>query len=477
MTVEFFRSEAIPCTDDGFGEPIYDISKFHYGETTCGLICSVDEGPFSPMREGSADNIYVVPAPKVLTFGAATLLAAGCCIPAVLSLVTMWDKIVRTNWKERFGEKDNEIIEGTNGATVGRMKNINEVIRGLLSFVEVPVFGGAVLALIVVGEKNFLSKQLKYQTEPMENIGKHPTCRCVRLGIARDTWANRRLLSPGQWAPIIASGFAACGSLYMLLAEGGDPVEDRPHSSCTCACHARRRSQAASTCDVSETGGQQDQGPVGSPRLGDGTQSELGLGILAGEPASPAQGTISGGHRSVRERVKEGLGHLVKETVPADQLDNLDYQNGKARTYPLVPGEGSRDPMLNERVEAWEQTNRDADDGSTPRVGRSRQGSVNGSSMSGAAGVSRSGSASRTRTAQPATPQAASSSYLEPPRRTSREASSEVVFAGPPSADGLDQTVTWSTVDTIHDVGSPPAPTIVVSSDEDPGESPERSRP
>ena len=142
----------------------------------CGLTCTVDQGPFSPMREGSADNIYVIPAPHIITFGAATLIAAASCIPAILSMVSMWDKIVKINWKERFGYPDdpvdpNELIEGTN-ATVGKMNKVNEKIREFLSVVEVPLFGGAVLALIVVGELNFWSRPVEYQTEPIANIGK-----------------------------------------------------------------------------------------------------------------------------------------------------------------------------------------------------------------------------------------------------------------------------------------------------------------
>lgn len=174
LTAAFFRSSTAPCLDGGFGQPIYDKADFEYGETMCGLTCSVEEGPFSPMREGSADNIYVIPAPHIITFGAGTLIAAASCIPAVLSMVSMWDKIVQINWKKRWGEPAddaNKIIEGTNGATPGKMQKVNEKIREFLSVVEVPVFGGAVIALIVVGELNFWSRPVDYQTESIANIG------------------------------------------------------------------------------------------------------------------------------------------------------------------------------------------------------------------------------------------------------------------------------------------------------------------
>lgn len=140
LTVEFFRSQSKPCLDDGSGNPLYRGSPFPYDETTCGLTCTVKDGPYSPMRYGSADNIYVVPAPDILTFGAATLVAAASCIPGILSMVSIWNKIVQTNSVKRFGAPNvDEVIEGTNGATIQGMKSVNNLIRRLLSVVEVPV--------------------------------------------------------------------------------------------------------------------------------------------------------------------------------------------------------------------------------------------------------------------------------------------------------------------------------------------------
>ena len=124
------------------------------------------------------NNIYVIPAPEKLTFGTGTLLAAACCIPAILSLISMWDKILEINWKKnRIGgghadEQNDEVIEGTNGATIGNMKRVNNVIRHLLSVVEIPVLYGAVLAILIIGERNFFSSQVKYQTEPIASIGR-----------------------------------------------------------------------------------------------------------------------------------------------------------------------------------------------------------------------------------------------------------------------------------------------------------------
>ena len=177
ITISFFSIGTKGCTHDDNGNPIsLDRRDFPYGKTTCGLVCSPEKGPQSPMRGGSADNINVIPIPHILTFGTATLLAAACCIPAILSLVTMWRKILEINWKTRFGDKseDNEVdklIEGTNGATVQRMTGINKVIRKFLNAVEIPVCGGGIIAILIIGERNFFSSSLRYQTEPMATIG------------------------------------------------------------------------------------------------------------------------------------------------------------------------------------------------------------------------------------------------------------------------------------------------------------------
>ncbi|RGP78909.1 hypothetical protein FLONG3_2814 [Fusarium longipes] len=223
MTIEFYRIETHDCTSDASGNPVSNVaSNFTYIEgNNCGLICSTQDGPRSPMRGGSANNIYVIPAPHTLTFGAATLLAAGCCVHAVLCLVSMWDRVLEINWRRRFGRQQEEdaVSEEDGGANKGVMKKVNDTIGFFLRILAVPVFGGAGLAILIVGEINFFSPQVDYQTEPMANIG--------------------------QWAPVTGTAMAMIGSLYLLLArhaeEAGDPYT--PHQ-CNCPhCHIDNSAQ------------------------------------------------------------------------------------------------------------------------------------------------------------------------------------------------------------------------------------------
>lgn len=88
------------------------------------------------------------------------------------------DKILEINFKSRFGwglDNDlgiNEPIQGTNGATVGKMNRVNETIRFFMSVAIVPVFAAAGFAILVIGETNFFSTQVRYENEPMASIGK-----------------------------------------------------------------------------------------------------------------------------------------------------------------------------------------------------------------------------------------------------------------------------------------------------------------
>jgi hypothetical protein len=177
LTVEFFRITTSPCTQDNSGNPISPNPKsFPYPSSpNCSLTCNVNDGPFSPIRKGSANNIYVIPAPDRFTFGTATLLAAGCCIPAILSLIYMWNKILEINWKAHFGganEVEPASNQGTEGPTANELTRLDTYIKKFLKVVEIPVHAAAVLLILVLGEWNFFSYQVNYQTEPIQSIGK-----------------------------------------------------------------------------------------------------------------------------------------------------------------------------------------------------------------------------------------------------------------------------------------------------------------
>ena len=182
LTVEFYRINSFRCFEDNDQNPLSPNRPFPYGKASCGVVCDQDNGPFSPLRGGSADNIYLIPAPTKFNFNTATLLSAACCIPAILLCVSIWLNILEVNYKKIFG----------NSETLGEMRG-NIVSKMIRKYAVSALFGGAVLTILVVGERNLFSPEVDYQTEPLANVG--------------------------QWAPIAGTGLAVLGSIYVLLAE------------------------------------------------------------------------------------------------------------------------------------------------------------------------------------------------------------------------------------------------------------------
>ncbi|KAL4798496.1 hypothetical protein BDV19DRAFT_22687 [Aspergillus venezuelensis] len=310
ITVELFRVNPSMCNEDDQGNPIpSDTAAFPYESATCGLRCSTDDGPFSPIRVGSANEIYVIPSPNKLTFGTATLLAAGCCVPAIVSLIYFWTLILQDTWNKRVrGVSDtdprDEPIDGTNGATVGKMLQINGLVRTVLSTVEAPVFAAAVLAILILGEKNFFSGPVDYGTEPIATIG--------------------------QWAPIVGAGFAILGSLYLYLT-GDDP---KATTACKCSCHDQNCSTSK---EQSSPTSSTDQPPA----------AEMSA------TASPDPAHIPPPRREIEDvGNRRGINRLLTRlathiSIAAhDRLHDYEFKQGPALDFPEIPAEGLRSEIL-----------------------------------------------------------------------------------------------------------------------------------
>jgi hypothetical protein len=85
----------------------------------------------------------------------------------------MWSDILKLNWKFRYDNRDKKApIPGTNGATLESMTKVDDHINNFLKIPEALLFSIAVLFIVVVGEMNFMSDQVSWQTEPMSAIGK-----------------------------------------------------------------------------------------------------------------------------------------------------------------------------------------------------------------------------------------------------------------------------------------------------------------
>lgn len=108
----------------------------------------------------------------------------------------MWNMILKRNWTERFGAHEDEVqdldepIPGTN-STPAKLNRVNTRIRFYLSMVEIPIYSAAVLAILILGERNFFDYWVNYMTEPIASVG--------------------------QWAPIVGTGLAAVSTTTITL--------------------------------------------------------------------------------------------------------------------------------------------------------------------------------------------------------------------------------------------------------------------
>lgn len=214
LTVEFYRSKSTHCVDAS-GRPVISSSRAFSYSITCGLTCDPDNWPHSPIRGGSANNVYVIPSPEKLTFNTATLICGASCIPAILLLISIYFKILEVNLKseserlpnpvsaqapdvamrrspdvdteevssaprgsgtpstERTQEDcDNEHIEAPPATDKqAEEKKAPKIVTYVRQYGEIIIFSAAVLAILVIGEHNMLSPQVRYEQEPLGNIG------------------------------------------------------------------------------------------------------------------------------------------------------------------------------------------------------------------------------------------------------------------------------------------------------------------
>ncbi|KAK2595274.1 hypothetical protein QQS21_006989 [Conoideocrella luteorostrata] len=272
------------------------------------------------------------------------------------------DKILEINWRSRFGtnvDKVNELIEGTNGATVGKMKSVNDTIRVFMSVAIVPVFAGAGLAVLILGEINFFSKQMRYQNEPMASIG--------------------------QWGPIVGTGIAIVGSLYLLLAADIDAVlkktSDAP-KECGCKCQQHRIQPSRTLSSRCSRSKERDVVETSSPPQVDHC-SDLHH-ETSNRASSSLHETDTHGESGSRHKVASTLIAIAGALGSAthDSFDLTKFRDGAALDFPEIPGEKERNRNLAHIKDIYSK--RLEEDG-TPAVlaSRSRASSFTGAGPSG----------------------------------------------------------------------------------------------
>ncbi|PSR84072.1 hypothetical protein BD289DRAFT_461078 [Coniella lustricola] len=469
LTIESFRTNSRSCPASGFANGLD--SDF------CGFSpCDQVNGPFSPLRGGSQNNIYIIQAPHALTFGTMTLLAAACCIYAILQMVSMWNTILKLNWKKRFGEKeDNDLdLPGPDALSTKTMRNVNDMIRFYLQMIEIPLFSAAVMAILIVGEMNFFSPSVVYMSEPMASVG--------------------------QWAPIVGTGLAAMGSLYALLAAGEAEGSEKGSlqvapGCCTCSHHHQsgNGSVKSSLRPPTPDGKEEDEGEyeAETQHVEDRSESRTARRLTIDTVALSHQssrlrhirtvettadvdlqtwttaGTVDSGNRRKVARTFKWFGDVLGTPAP-ETYDDSDFQDGLAADFPTIPGEETRNPALAEIMKAY-NPRRDMDGHVTPnnipRPSRSRAGSCNGSIVSGLGieGVSEAASVDSEAVAGPSRPP----EQMLKKRRSTLDVPKPVYFGSRLHRQSSlsSDTAADMTVDADETPQGPTSPTITVSPD------------
>ncbi|KAJ5542114.1 hypothetical protein N7535_004537 [Penicillium sp. DV-2018c] len=329
LIVEFMRLEPIICpADDPASISWAATGNFTYG-SNCSIACTPDDGgPHSPLRLDAADDIFVIPVPKELSFNAATLLAAGCCIPGILSLISMWIKILDHNGKKTSnGErlKPDQPIEGTNGATIEKMTGISEKIKQWLTVIGIPIFAAAVLAILIKGEMNFWSQQMRYQTEPIQSIGNGPS---------------------GQWAPIVGTGLAALGSLYLLLAADMDAEKKRYLQS------VQGEPDQATVGQCARCGNSASSDTRSDSRRGSGNSIHPHTTNQSSATQSRSEGDL--GRRKVAQVLNRTSTLLAVKAYK--QIERGGFNADAKILYPTTPGEEYKNKLLKSQQLKYQST-------------------------------------------------------------------------------------------------------------------------
>ncbi|KAI0861266.1 hypothetical protein F4860DRAFT_174961 [Xylaria cubensis] len=370
LTVEFFRTETHRCSFDDMGALI-DPSNFPYMSADCSLHCfSNSSGPFSPIRQDPTNEPAVIPAPTRLTFSAGILLAAVSSIPPVLTLIFTWEKILEINWKRRFarGEvnNNNDPIEGTNGATPKMINFINDAIRRFLTSIQIPIFGAIVIAILVVGELNFWSPQVNYQTEPFTSVG--------------------------QWANVVATALVVLGSLFFVQDKremnGEEGItSSHSHNSKSPAPnytpHSNRDHESISpsilrTPSVMETDHVMDSSSIRretpeTAQHDEPSRDSIELTTITTITTSgnhePVPLSISNKHRNNVATLLNKFGEYLGTPAP-DRYDNSIFEEGKTE-FPEIPGEAGRVAGF-EDLRDWYRNTHQPEDGGSVIPGLSR---------------------------------------------------------------------------------------------------------
>ncbi|EIN06425.1 hypothetical protein PUNSTDRAFT_45936 [Punctularia strigosozonata HHB-11173 SS5] len=242
-----------------------------------------------------APTSFILVPSRGMTPGAAILVSLACCIPTFISLATMWNKILSEN-AVLLGIR--KAPEPTPNPLVRGQQRTEQRISGYLRFglelMERAVFAVFFIIIVILGELNFWSPQMRSGVEPMAAVG--------------------------QWSPIVGAVLTALGSACTELL-GKQPVPPPLE--------------------------------MGQPIPAIVVQNSDGIPHNLSSQSLSASGRDPGGRRRLAGHIKRlaiWFGTPTERHYGEDGFGDLE-----SRRYPLVPGEELRNPNLGAQREWYER--------------------------------------------------------------------------------------------------------------------------
>lgn len=211
---------------------------------------------------------------------------------------------------------------------------INGAIRNFLSSIQIPIFSGIVVVLIVIGELNFWSKQVSYQTEPFSSVG--------------------------QWANVVATVIVVLGSLFYVRNEresngeedtGSSHSRDIKSPGLNHTIHSNRDHESRDSSiprslsriptehvmDIPSVQHEIPENPHPDEWIRDSIELRT---VTTNTNYQPVPLSISNRHRNKVATLLNQFGEYLG-TPAQDRYDNSVFEEGKTE-FPEIPGEAGR---------------------------------------------------------------------------------------------------------------------------------------
>jgi hypothetical protein len=139
----------------------------------CPQFCTANtvSSPIRPSVDG--DPQFILSPGRGMTIKTAILVSLACCIPTLISLATTWNKILAENAiKLGFMNQETDAGSAHSRAREAFRQRVANFFKAGLHLAELTVFVVFSVLVVILGEINFWSPQMRSGVEPMQAVGK-----------------------------------------------------------------------------------------------------------------------------------------------------------------------------------------------------------------------------------------------------------------------------------------------------------------